>query len=94
MGGPAKANVTHELAAQMSNLTKTVQRLAERTEALYDGGRVKKVMSCSLCGELGHEDGGCVQEDHQINWMGSYEQKGSAYSNTYNPGWRNHPNFS
>ena len=79
----------------MTNLTRTVQKLSERTEALLDGGRVRKVMSCSLCGDFGHEDGGCAQqEDQHVNWMGSYEQKGNAFSNNYNLGWRNYPNFS
>ena len=53
--------MTQDLAVQVCNLTKTMQRLAEKTEALYDGGRVKKVMSCTLCGDSGHEDGGCAQ---------------------------------
>ena len=34
------------------------------------------------------------QEDRQVNWMGSYEQKNNAYSNHYNLGWINHLNFS
>ena len=94
--GAAEANVTQDLAVKVGNLTKTMQRLAEKTEAFYDGGRVKKVMSCNVCGDSGHEDGVCAQgEDQQVNWMGSYEQKNNnPYSNHYNPGWRNHPNFS
>ena len=59
--GAAEANVTQDLAIQVCNLTKTMQRLAKKTEVLYDGGRVKKVMSCTLCGDSGHEDGGCAQ---------------------------------
>ncbi|XP_050890453.1 uncharacterized protein LOC127095864 [Lathyrus oleraceus] len=49
--------------------------------------------NCELCGIPGHTNVDCqllagVPTD-QINYA-----QGNPYSNTYNPGWRNHPNFS
>lgn len=34
--------------------------------------------------------------EHRTNELGNYNQRGQGnlYSNTYNLGWRNHPNFS
>ncbi|XP_050919459.1 uncharacterized protein LOC127137002 [Lathyrus oleraceus] len=49
--------------------------------------------NCELCGTPGHTNDNCqllvgVPTD-QINYA-----QGNSYSNTYNPGWRNHTNFS
>ncbi|ERN04751.1 hypothetical protein AMTR_s03469p00001530 [Amborella trichopoda] len=33
-------------------------------------------------------------DEEQCNALGDYKKPYNAYSNTYNPGWRNHPNFS
>ncbi|KAG5513007.1 hypothetical protein RHGRI_038576 [Rhododendron griersonianum] len=30
----------------------------------------------------------------QANFVSNYQRQNNPYSNTYNPGWRNHPNFS
>jgi hypothetical protein len=46
-----------------------------------------------ICGTKGHQSAECslLNETHseQVNYT-----QGNPYSNTYNPGWRNHPNFS
>ncbi|KAA3465597.1 integrase [Gossypium australe] len=34
-------------------------------------------------------------ENEQVQYMGkNFRPQNNPYSNTYNPGWRNHPNFS
>ena len=30
----------------------------------------------------------------QANYMSNFQHQNNPYSNMYNPGWRNHPNFS
>ena len=30
----------------------------------------------------------------QANYVSNFQRQNNPYSNTYNPGWRNHPNFS
>ena len=49
--------------------------------------------------EFGIFDAGMVGDGYQeqVNFVGNQFQRRQAnntYSNTYNPGWRNHPNFS
>ncbi len=47
--------------------------------------------NCEICGVLGHIAAECqlLAETDQANYA-----QGNPYSNTYNPGLRNHPNFS
>ncbi|KAL5732809.1 hypothetical protein ACOSQ2_032501 [Xanthoceras sorbifolium] len=57
--------------------------------------------NCFVCGGVDHLAHVCptlsemrgVYEE-QCNSLGTYRKPFSPYSNTYNPGWRNHPNFS
>ena len=55
---------------------------------------------CALCGTMDHCTDMCpivaeVKEARgQVNVVGQFSRSGNnPYSNTYNPGWRNHPNF-
>jgi len=56
-------------------------------------------IQCDLCGG-GHKSIECqvgnpFQQAEQVDYVGNpLRQQGNPYSNTYNPGWRNHPNFS
>ncbi|XP_058764209.1 uncharacterized protein LOC131637618 [Vicia villosa] len=48
---------------------------------------------CKLCGTQGHQTIDCnLLNDSSLDQV-NYTQ-GNPFSNTYNPGWRNHPNFS
>ena len=56
---------------------------------------------CDLCGMAGHESKNCqvgnrfVESAEEANYLGNSNWgQNDPYSNTYNPGWRNHPNFS
>src|SRR5262249_16080952 len=59
-------------------------------------------MMCDLCGTPGHKSVECqagnpfAQPMEQVDYAGNFQrpQQNNPYSNTYNPGWRNHPNFS
>lgn len=53
--------------------------------------------SCELC-ERSHPSKGCQNgspfgQNDQANFVGSFLRQNDIFSNTYNPGWRNHPNF-
>ncbi|XP_050233223.1 uncharacterized protein LOC126681711 [Mercurialis annua] len=57
--------------------------------------------SCDLCGQLGHNSFECYlaapSDTEQVNFVvaqGQGRGGNNPYSKTYNPGWRNHPNFS
>ncbi|XP_022869921.1 uncharacterized protein LOC111389256 [Olea europaea var. sylvestris] len=56
--------------------------------------------TCGICWVAGHPTDMCqtLQEDKQVNAVGSFpgqpQRNYNPYSNTYNPGWRDHPNLS
>src|SRR6195952_2157846 len=56
-------------------------------------------ISCVYCGSDEHVDNDCQNKNentNEINFVGNFRggNQNNPYSNTYNPGWRNHPNFS
>ena len=50
-------------------------------------------MNCEICGVPGHAVIECKILAGTPTDQVSYAQ-GNPYSNTYNPGWKNHPNFT
>ncbi|PIN24395.1 hypothetical protein CDL12_02876 [Handroanthus impetiginosus] len=82
------------LEHQISNLTSLVQQLVV--------GKVQQVKACGICANIGHPTDMCptLQEDsfEHANAVGGFpgppQRKYDPYSNTYNPGWRDHPNLS
>ena len=52
-------------------------------------------MSCVYCGEA-HLFDNCPSNPASVNYMGSFNRQNqdNLYLNTYNPGWRQHPNVS
>jgi hypothetical protein len=55
---------------------------------------------CANCSQFDHTIDTCLLysfvDQKQANYVGhnNYPPKNNPFSNTYNPGWRNHPNFS
>ncbi|PIN09707.1 hypothetical protein CDL12_17709 [Handroanthus impetiginosus] len=82
------------LEHQISNLTSLVQQLVT--------GKVQQVKACGICANIGHPTDMCptLQEDsyEHANAVGGFpgppQRKYDPYSNTYNPGWKDHPNLS
>ncbi|XP_042396837.1 uncharacterized protein LOC121986983 [Zingiber officinale] len=83
--------------------------LAAKVDALtykFENFNVNAVSSiiCEICGVTGHSAMNCQimvtqptgAQVEQVDAINNYAQKpnNNPYSNTYNPGWRNHPNFS
>jgi hypothetical protein len=76
----------------------------KRLDALSVGKLVNAVNtfpveSCSVCASPMHQAQNCpsmtVFEMEQVNAFNSFQKPSNGpYSETYNPGWRNHPNFS
>ena len=61
---------------------------------------VNAVAMPSPCGTYGgpHNNGECVNwqaQQEQVNFVGNnnFQNNNNPYSNTYNAGWRNHPNL-
>ena len=67
----------------------------------FDNSQQHVAQSDCLCEQCGvsHEPGSCAQGvmytgHEEVDYMGNQTRpQNNPYSNTYNPGWRNHPNF-
>ncbi|CAN6547343.1 unnamed protein product [Malus baccata var. baccata] len=83
-----------EIQSQLANLTSIVSQLAE-------GMKIHGPSVCSVCSMQGHANDQCPQLIENGGWesantvgFGNQNQpRHDPYFNTYNPGWRDHPNF-
>ncbi|GKV04420.1 hypothetical protein SLEP1_g16575 [Rubroshorea leprosula] len=83
------------LSAQIFALNKKLDNLGASAMSISSNS------CCELCGQFGHASvecqvGNSVQSSNeQANFVSSGGRSNfNPYSNTYNPGWRSHPNFS
>ncbi|KAL5766048.1 hypothetical protein ACOSP7_016665 [Xanthoceras sorbifolium] len=90
------------LKSQVEVLSRKLQALETKDSKIPQTvARVESQDNCFVCGGVDHLAQVCptlsemrgVYEE-QCNSLGTYGKPFSPYSNTYNPGWRNHPNFS
>ncbi|CAN6570921.1 unnamed protein product [Malus baccata var. baccata] len=85
---------TSDLHSQLANLTSLVSQMAE-------GMKMQGPIVCGVCSIQGHVSEKCPQlienggweSAHAIGFQGQNQPRNDPYSNTYNPGWRDHPNF-
>jgi hypothetical protein len=86
-------------------LTQRMDAIVKRLDSLSVGKPVNAantfpVESCSVCANPMHQAQNCPSmtgftEMEQANTFNNYQKPSSGpYSETYNPRWRNHPNFS
>ncbi|KAM2437376.1 hypothetical protein EV1_014409 [Malus domestica] len=83
-----------ELQNQMANLTTLLSQVVE-------GPKVQNVAACGVCSMQGHltdkcphliENGGW-ETLNAVGFGNQYQPRNDPFANTYNPGWRDHPNF-
>nr|XP_027060970.1 uncharacterized protein LOC113687591 [Coffea arabica] len=84
---------TSSIQQQLTELTSFVRQLAV--------GNASQAKVCGVCTGMGHSTDMCpmIQEEsvEQVNMAGhapAPRNQYDLYSNTYNPGWTDHPNFS
>ncbi|KAI5335268.1 hypothetical protein L3X38_025401 [Prunus dulcis] len=93
--GVYEMSSNNDLALQVASLEKKLDSMLNMVPKIAE--------VCAICNILGHPTYQCsaseaypefVQE--QVNLMNSYNQRprNDPFSNTYNPGWRDHPNLS
>ncbi|CAN6552311.1 unnamed protein product [Malus baccata var. baccata] len=83
-----------EIQSQLANLTSIISQLAE-------GMKIHGPSVCGVCSMQGHANDQCPRLIENGGWesanamgFGNQNQpRHDPYSNTYNPGWRDHPNF-
>ncbi|XP_060965270.1 uncharacterized protein LOC133034238 [Cannabis sativa] len=88
--------------AQLEALKKQFEAFkTQEGKALQMAAKVEKQEPCFICGGTDHQPQECPSlsmlrggDEEQCNTLGDYKKPYNAYSNTYNPGWRNNPNFS
>ncbi|KAM1216968.1 hypothetical protein ACFX2J_013196 [Malus domestica] len=97
--GPPRQQVhevssTSNIQSQLANLTSLVSQMAE-------GMKIQGPMVCGVCSIQGHASEKCPQlienggweSANAIGFQSQNQPRHDPYSNTYNPGWRDHPNF-
>ncbi|KAM1104824.1 hypothetical protein ACFX19_013356 [Malus domestica] len=85
---------TYDLHSQLANLTSIVSQMAE-------GMKIQGPVVCGVCSIQGHVSEKCPQlienggweSANAIGFQSQNQSRHDPYSNTYNPGWRDHPNF-
>ncbi|XP_024027996.1 uncharacterized protein LOC112093551 [Morus notabilis] len=90
------------LKAQVEALTKQIEALKSKdSKGPNMVARTEAHELCLVCGGMGHlaQDCHTLSEmkgvyEEQCNAFGVYGKSYTPFSETYNPGWRNHPNFS
>ncbi|XP_070666661.1 uncharacterized protein [Malus domestica] len=83
-----------ELQSQMANLTSMLSQLVE-------GPKTQGTTICGVCSIQGHQSDQCPQlienggweSANDIGYGNQNQPRNDPFSNTYNPGWRDHPNF-
>ena len=96
--GVNETDVLAKIATQMELLTREVMRSRVDGSSLHASvNQVNQI--CEHCSGQ-HAFGMCPFVDvnnlpmEQAQVVRSFPRSNNPYSNTYNPGWRNHPNFS
>ena len=89
-------NVARDLGSQVAELSHQMQQLLNWVTQSQE--------SCAYCHMYGHSTTGCYNRDlstmvEDVNFTGAYggqklQPRNYPFSNTYNEGWRNHPNIS
>ncbi|XP_050229274.1 uncharacterized protein LOC126678418 [Mercurialis annua] len=83
----------HDIVSEVAELTKQVKMLFSQNQ--------QSTETCAVCGIQGHIATSCnyanevqSQEANFVSYNQNRQPRNDPYSNTYNAGWRNHPNFS
>ncbi|XP_062100381.1 uncharacterized protein LOC133806278 [Humulus lupulus] len=96
VAGIHELDVTTALTTQVATLTKQLQK---KKKNLSSSGQMQT--ACEMCGSS-HPLERCMEAKvnnsipmKQVNMLGNFNRQATnPFPNTYNPGWRNHPNFS
>jgi hypothetical protein len=91
-----ETDMSTKLPAQLEAMQKSIDRLTDQNISV-----VHQSPTCAICGRSDHFAincgwGGPAEGDvEQVNALNNnFRPQNNSYSNTYNSGWRIHPNFS
>ncbi|GFY93068.1 hypothetical protein Acr_08g0014640 [Actinidia rufa] len=99
-GGKYQLKEVDDVNARLATMARKLEAL-EFAKVNAVGSEELKEVSCAVCETKEHDTISCpvipgIKEalHGQVNAIGHYGQGArNPYSNTYNPGWRDHPNF-
>ncbi|KAI4332189.1 hypothetical protein L6164_017119 [Bauhinia variegata] len=98
--GIMEVDTLNALLAQNKIMTQQLANLSKKVESLNISVVSFPSISCDFCGG-NHSSGECPENmfdqssQEQVNYLGNPPRpQNDPFSNTYNLGWRNHPNFS
>ncbi|KAL4309286.1 hypothetical protein GQ457_01G023360 [Hibiscus cannabinus] len=87
--GKLELDANDAVSAQLSAITNLLKNLQKPSDV-----RDAKALSCNHC-EGNHHATDCPVMHEQASYLGNYNRNSNnPYSNNYDPGWRQHPNFS
>ncbi|KAK9043644.1 hypothetical protein V6N11_071979 [Hibiscus sabdariffa] len=87
--GKLDLDASDSVSVQLSAITNMLKNLQKPTDV-----RDTKALSCVHC-EGNHHANDSPTMHESASYVGNYNRNANnPYSNTYNPGWRQHPNFS
>jgi hypothetical protein len=82
------------MAAEIAALNRKINQMSvnwvnypSSLPCLICGGTDHLAINCGVSNESSHEEVNAINQ-------GNFKPNNNPYSNTYNPGWRSHPNFS
>jgi hypothetical protein len=90
--------VQNHMAAMEKKLNMLVKAMT--TQNISPIKQAAQIQVCAICSHFDHTTETCplnsFTDKEQENYVGhnNYSPKNNPYSNTYNVGWHNHPNFS
>jgi hypothetical protein len=95
-------NGINEVQTQMDTLERKLDMLVKvmTTHNISSIQQIAQVEVCAICSHSDHTTETCPMfsftDQEKANYVGqnNYPPKNNPYSNTYNAGWRIHPNFS
>ncbi|GJS57233.1 uncharacterized protein Tco_0652017 [Tanacetum coccineum] len=93
---------TKSVSEVKTSYDQRLDNLTALVEKLVMGNSTQQMKACGVCSVVGHPTDMCptLQDGspEQMNAVGGFpgppQRKYDPFSNTYNPGWRDHPNFS
>ncbi|KAI4297463.1 hypothetical protein L6164_037352 [Bauhinia variegata] len=98
--GIMEVDTLNALLAQNKIMTQQLANLSKKVEGLNISAVSLPSISCDFCGG-NHSSGECPRNmfgqssQEQLNYLGNPPRpQNDPFSNTYNLGWRNHPNIS
>jgi len=96
VGGKLEIDAITLLSAKVDTMTKRLDQM--NVNAVSSSA----ASPCEICGSIEHMSLNCQfgspfsQDPNEVNYVLNFNPRptNDTYSNTYNPGWKNHPNLS